>query len=216
VEAADLVVGDLVMLKDGDRISADLELLEAHSLSVDTSTLTGESVATSPQPGETVFAGTFVLEGDGVGVVTATGAATRLGSNCPDDARSASPTNSLGSGTQSCRSCNRSGGFSRRCCVSDDRRTSGYPAQRWLFVRCRRDCSPRAGGFAADCDTSARYGSATQGGSTRASAETGIRGNAGLHDFHLYRQDRNVDTEQNVSARGLDTTWFGSDRWSGI
>jgi P-type E1-E2 ATPase len=73
VEAADLVVGDLVMLKDGDRISADLELLEAHSLSVDTSTLTGESVATSPQPGETVFAGTFVLEGDGVGVVTATG-----------------------------------------------------------------------------------------------------------------------------------------------
>jgi len=40
VEAADLVVGDLVMLKDGDCISADLELLEAHSLSVDTSTLT--------------------------------------------------------------------------------------------------------------------------------------------------------------------------------
>jgi magnesium-transporting ATPase (P-type) len=79
VDAADLVVDDIVLLKGGDRISADLILLEAHSLSIDTSTLTGESVPVTPQAGDPVFAGTFVVEGEGTGVATATGKATSLG-----------------------------------------------------------------------------------------------------------------------------------------
>ena len=78
VDVGELVVGDVVVLASGDRISADLRLLEAHSLSVDTSTLTGESVPVSVEAGATVFAGTFVVEGEGLALVTATGSETRL------------------------------------------------------------------------------------------------------------------------------------------
>jgi high-affinity K+ transport system ATPase subunit B len=62
----------------GDRISADMCLTKVDGLSIDTSTLTGESVPTTPQPGETIFAGTFAVEGEALGVVTATGNSTRL------------------------------------------------------------------------------------------------------------------------------------------
>jgi magnesium-transporting ATPase (P-type) len=78
IDAAELVPGDAVLLSAGDRISADVRIEEAHGLSVNTSLLTGESVPVSPQRGETVFAGTFVVEGEGRGVVTATGSGTRL------------------------------------------------------------------------------------------------------------------------------------------
>ncbi|MBJ7521648.1 MAG: cation-transporting P-type ATPase [Solirubrobacteraceae bacterium] len=73
-----LVVGDLVLLESGDRISADLRALTAHGLSVDTSALTGESVPESTGDGDAVRAGTFVVEGDGTAVVTATAGNTRL------------------------------------------------------------------------------------------------------------------------------------------
>ncbi len=78
VDARELVVGDLVVLAAGDRISADLEAVENHSLIMDTSTLTGESVPSPADIGATLFAGTFVVEGEGVAVVTATGTHTRL------------------------------------------------------------------------------------------------------------------------------------------
>jgi magnesium-transporting ATPase (P-type) len=80
LDAADVVMGDAVLLSSGDRISADLALIEAHALSIDTSTLSGESMPTTPEAGDSVFAGTFVVEGEGLGIVTATGKATRLGS----------------------------------------------------------------------------------------------------------------------------------------
>jgi calcium-translocating P-type ATPase len=78
IDAAEVVVGDVVVLEGGDRIPADMRLTEAHSLMVDTSTLTGESVPTAFSARETLFAGTFVTEGEGAGLVTATGASTRL------------------------------------------------------------------------------------------------------------------------------------------
>jgi magnesium-transporting ATPase (P-type) len=80
VDARELVAGDVILLSPGDRISADLQVLEAHSLSIDTSTLTGESVPVSVEPEEAALAGTFVVEGEGVAVVTATGTGTRLAS----------------------------------------------------------------------------------------------------------------------------------------
>ena len=78
IDAVELVPDDVVVLAAGDRISADLRLLDAHAFLLDTSTLTGESVPTSPVPGDGVFAGTFAVEGDAMGVVTATGGSTRL------------------------------------------------------------------------------------------------------------------------------------------
>ncbi|QYC40251.1 Calcium-transporting ATPase [Nonomuraea coxensis DSM 45129] len=78
VGAAELVVGDVVLLEAGDRISADLELTEAHALAVNESTLTGESVPARPRTGDPAFAGTFVVEGEAEAVVVATGGRTRL------------------------------------------------------------------------------------------------------------------------------------------
>lgn len=80
IDAVELVPGDIVVLQAGDRISADLRLLEAFSLSIDTSTLTGESVPVAAQVGDAAFAGTFIVEGQGRAIVTATGNTTRLAS----------------------------------------------------------------------------------------------------------------------------------------
>lgn len=80
IDAAELVLDDIILLRAGDRISADLRLFETFSLSVDTSTLTGESVPVIAQAGDTVFAGSFVVEGQGRAIAVATGNATRLAS----------------------------------------------------------------------------------------------------------------------------------------
>jgi len=78
VDAIELVHGDLVLLSAGDRVCADLELTEVNNLAVDTSAMTGESVPERPDTGAAAFAGTFVVEGEGRGVVTEIGAATEL------------------------------------------------------------------------------------------------------------------------------------------
>ncbi|HSJ83712.1 MAG TPA: cation-transporting P-type ATPase [Acidimicrobiia bacterium] len=91
VDATTLVPGDVVVIEEGDRISADGRLVEHVSLRVDQSTLTGESrlvrKASEPvDPGgnrlempNLVYAGTTVAAGRGKLVVTATGARTELG-----------------------------------------------------------------------------------------------------------------------------------------
>ncbi|OUM96516.1 MAG: calcium-translocating P-type ATPase, SERCA-type [Firmicutes bacterium ZCTH02-B6] len=90
--AADLVPGDVVLLEDGDRVPADGRLVEARSLAVDESLLTGESApvikdagarlaAQTPLADRTnmVFMGTSVARGRGVCVVTGTGMQTQIG-----------------------------------------------------------------------------------------------------------------------------------------
>ena len=91
VDAGDLVPGDIVALKAGDRVPADLRLIAATQLRVEESALTGESVpvnkGTDPVPDAAgigdrlgmVYSGTLVAAGIGTGVVTATGARTELG-----------------------------------------------------------------------------------------------------------------------------------------
>ncbi|MGO8065705.1 cation-translocating P-type ATPase [Rhizobium leguminosarum] len=89
IEAKRLVVGDLVLLESGDRIPADLMLVDASDLRCDESLLTGESMPVAK--GRTVegssdetassmlLAGSLVTRGRAKGVVTATGTATMLG-----------------------------------------------------------------------------------------------------------------------------------------
>jgi magnesium-transporting ATPase (P-type) len=80
VDASELVPGDVVLLEAGDRLPADLRLDEGLSLEVDTSMLTGESVPDRPSDGADLAGGCFVLEGEALGTVTATGEHSRLAS----------------------------------------------------------------------------------------------------------------------------------------
>ena len=92
IAVRDVVVGDLLVLHEGDRIAADAQLIHGH-LTVDESLLTGESVtvdkladATLRQPadpgaatGAALFASTVVTKGVGLAVVQAVGATTAVG-----------------------------------------------------------------------------------------------------------------------------------------
>jgi magnesium-transporting ATPase (P-type) len=78
VTASALVRGDLIVLEAGDRVCADLRLQEVHSVSVDESMLTGESVPIRPEVGGSAWAGTFVVEGEALGMVQEIGAGTQL------------------------------------------------------------------------------------------------------------------------------------------
>ncbi|MEC5193322.1 MULTISPECIES: cation-translocating P-type ATPase [unclassified Arthrobacter] len=78
VHTTELVPGDAVVLVAGDRVPADLRLAVAAGCSVDESMLTGESEALAKVPGNTVFGGTFLVNGQAEGVVATTGANTRL------------------------------------------------------------------------------------------------------------------------------------------
>ncbi|MEX1126567.1 MAG: cation-transporting P-type ATPase [Acidimicrobiia bacterium] len=80
IDASELVPGDLVVLAGGNRVSADLRVVEAHSVKVDESILTGESVPADKELDDDLYSGTFVVEGEGLAVVAATGSATRLAS----------------------------------------------------------------------------------------------------------------------------------------
>ncbi|WP_086830433.1 cation-translocating P-type ATPase [Streptomyces sp. NRRL B-24572] len=77
--AAAVVPGDVLMVGEGDIVAADAELTQASALLLDESMLTGESVPVDKDTGATLGAGTVVVRGRGVAVVTATGAAGALG-----------------------------------------------------------------------------------------------------------------------------------------
>ena len=74
IPASDVVTGDAVELREGDRVSADLRLDTVHALALDTSTLTGESVPGQPRR-RAAHAGSFVVEGEATATVIATGTA---------------------------------------------------------------------------------------------------------------------------------------------
>ncbi len=76
--ARDLVPGDIVRLRAGDIIPADVKLLSG-ALAVDQSALTGESKDADKAPGETLASGSVVRRGEGNGVVMLTGAKTYFG-----------------------------------------------------------------------------------------------------------------------------------------
>ncbi|MGE5227849.1 MAG: cation-translocating P-type ATPase [Planctomycetaceae bacterium] len=91
IPAAGIVPGDLLVLREGDAISADGRLVEAASLTVSEASLTGESepivkeVGTLPEPVpladrvNMVFSGTAVTRGRGSVLVTSTGMRTEMG-----------------------------------------------------------------------------------------------------------------------------------------
>lgn len=88
--ASELVVGDVILLEEGDKVPADGRLIETNALKVDNSALTGES---EPQLRSIecthenmlecrnmVFSGTLVQSGNGKAIVFGTGQDTQIGS----------------------------------------------------------------------------------------------------------------------------------------
>lgn len=78
VPARELVPGDVVHVRVGDVVPADLRLLEG-DLQLDQSALTGESVPREAAPGETIYSGSVLQRGESTGEVVATGAGTYFG-----------------------------------------------------------------------------------------------------------------------------------------
>ena len=90
--AQDLVIGDIVVLRDGSKVPADIILINSKNLKVDESMLTGESLPVSKDYNfvptanasiqdklNEVFAGTIVIKGHATGVVKATALDTEIG-----------------------------------------------------------------------------------------------------------------------------------------
>ena len=78
IPARELVAGDAVRVRAGDFVPADVKLSEGE-LQVDESALTGESRAVEATVGSAIHAGSIVRQGEGTGVVTATGVRTLFG-----------------------------------------------------------------------------------------------------------------------------------------
>jgi H+-transporting ATPase len=75
----ELVPGDVIRLRLGDIVPADARLLDGDPVEVDQSALTGESLPTERKPGEAVFSGSIIRQGEIGAMVYATGAKTYFG-----------------------------------------------------------------------------------------------------------------------------------------
>lgn len=79
VPARELVPGDLIRLRLGDIVPADANLLDGDPVEVDQSALTGESLPVTHKPGELVYSGSIVRQGEIDATVTETGPRTYFG-----------------------------------------------------------------------------------------------------------------------------------------
>jgi Ca2+-transporting ATPase len=83
IPGREVVVGDLLILSEGDRVAADARVVSASHLAVDESLLTGESVPVSKRPDDEsvsfVYASTLIVQGQGMAHVSATGSSTEVG-----------------------------------------------------------------------------------------------------------------------------------------
>ncbi len=79
VDATTLVPGDIIRIRLGDIIPADVKLLDGEYLSVDQSALTGESLPVSKKSGDAAYSGSVAKQGEMVALTVGTGANTFFG-----------------------------------------------------------------------------------------------------------------------------------------
>lgn len=79
ITAEEIVPGDIVKIRIGDIIPADMKLLEGEYVSVDQAALTGESLPVNKKRDDFCYSGTIVKQGEMSGMVTATGENTYFG-----------------------------------------------------------------------------------------------------------------------------------------
>ena len=79
INSEDLTIGDIVIIEEGNKVPADLTLIESKNLHVDESHLTGESEAINKNIEDDVYMDSNILSGNGIGVVTHIGMNTTIG-----------------------------------------------------------------------------------------------------------------------------------------
>jgi H+-transporting ATPase len=78
LSAREIVPGDVVRIRSGDFVPADIKTVAGH-LEVDQSALTGESLTVEKNPGDLLYSGSIVKRGESNGIVTSTGIKTYFG-----------------------------------------------------------------------------------------------------------------------------------------
>ncbi len=79
IDARELVPGDIIKIKIGEILPADVKLIDGEFLQVDQSALTGESLPVSKKTGDIAYANSIAKQGEMVAVVTSTGLNTYFG-----------------------------------------------------------------------------------------------------------------------------------------
>ena len=210
IDAVDLVVGDLVLLEAGDRVAADLAVVDVHGLRVDEATLTGESEPVGKAAGDPVHAGCFVVEGEASAEVTAIGGDTRLASI-------ATLTRVGGAGQDPAgpRAAPRRahGHRARRRAGRRELRRSALllglpPGEGFLFaVGVTVALVPE--GLLPTVTLSLARSAQLLARRNGAGPAAGVGGDPRLDDVHLHRQDRHADPEPDGRRRGLDAAGHG-------
>ena len=208
IDARELVPGDIVPLEVGDRVPADLRLVESVNLKVDESALTGESVSVHKEservPADAPLAnrssmawmGTAVTNGRARGVAVAIGMATEFGriahltqtvgeETTPLQRRLAVLAKQLGVFSIGISALVGAHGLAAR------ETAPGDVPDRGLTGCCR---SPR--GSAGGGDDHARLGYSRHGEAPCSSAQASGGGGPGGGHGHLHRQDRDPDAER--------------------
>ena len=79
INSEELTVGDIVFIEEGDKVPADLILIDANEVSCDESNLTGESEAVKKELKDEVYMDSNILSGNAAGIVKAIGMKTQIG-----------------------------------------------------------------------------------------------------------------------------------------
>ncbi len=79
IESKMVVAGDIMLIESGDYISADAYIIEANSLTIDESSLTGESIPINKNINDNIYSSTLVLTGKAKTIVTNVGMKTEVG-----------------------------------------------------------------------------------------------------------------------------------------
>ena len=79
INAEELTVGDIVILDEGNKVPADVRLIEVNDLSCDESSLTGESKAIRKEADDMVFMDSNIISGNAMGIVENIGMETEIG-----------------------------------------------------------------------------------------------------------------------------------------
>ena len=79
INSEDLTIGDIVILEEGNKVPADLILIDVNELTCDESNLTGEADAIQKEVTDELYMDSNILSGNGIGVVKSIGMNTQIG-----------------------------------------------------------------------------------------------------------------------------------------